>query len=82
MHYQTYALKLWIKSQLFSDTVSTLEKDYIESPDDFFIAFQKTVLFNFLEENIFLSRETVFQMNEIWTDKKNRFQESLSSLLN
>ena len=29
---------------LFSDTVSTLVKDYIESPDDFFIALRKIVL--------------------------------------
>ena len=29
---------------LFSDTVSSLVKDYIESPDEFFIALRKTVL--------------------------------------
>ena len=43
---QIYSLKIINKNSvvLFSDTVSTLVKDYIESLDGFFIALRKIVL--------------------------------------
>ena len=45
---------------LFSDTESTLVKDYIESQDHFLLHYKR--LYLVYEEN-FLSRRTVFQMN-------------------
>ena len=41
MHFQTYALKVLTKGYFSSDTISTLDKNYIESPDEFFIALRK-----------------------------------------
>ena len=59
---------------LFSDTVVTLVKDYIESLDDFFIALRKIVI---------PIRRELFEQENNFPDKlnlgakKNRFQKSL-----
>jgi len=47
---------------LFADTISTLVKDYIESPDEFFIALRKIVL---------PIRKEIFQLQNDFTDDLN-----------
>ena len=64
---------------LFSDTVVTLVKDYIESLDDFFIALRKIVI---------PIRRELFEQENNFSDKlnlgakKNRFQKSLQVYMN